>query len=82
MELNTKAAGLAFGTLWGFGILIGVWGTMLFNFPPDWISFLGNFYIGMKLSILGGIIGGIWGFFDGAIGGFLFAWLYNKFSNK
>ena len=27
MKLNTKAAGLAFGTLWGFSILIGVWGT-------------------------------------------------------
>ena len=44
-------------------------------------SFLSNFYIGMKLSVLGGIIGGIWGFFDGAIGGFLFAWLYNKFNS-
>ena len=79
MKLDTKAAGLAFGLLWGAGVLIGIWGTMLFNFPSEWVSFLSSFYLGMKLSIIGGIIGGLWGFIDGYIGGFLFAWLYNKF---
>ena len=81
MKLDTKAAGLAFGLLWGAGVLIGTWCTMLFNFPSEWVSFLSSFYLGMELSIIGGIIGGLWGFLEGYIGGFLFAWLYNKFAS-
>ena len=30
----------------------------------------------------GAVIGGIWGFVDGVILGFIFAWLYNKFAGE
>jgi len=42
------------------------------------ISKLGKFYLGYSLSWGGGLIGLIWGFVDGFIGGAIFAWLYNK----
>ncbi len=32
------------------------------------------------LDYAGAVIGAVWGFIDGAIGGFVFAWLYNKLS--
>ena len=34
-------------------------------------------YIGYKPTVLGSVLGGIWGFFDAGIGGVVVAWLYN-----
>jgi len=41
---------------------------------------LSSLYIGYAPSFVGGIIGGIWGFFDGLIGGAILALLYNAFA--
>ena len=39
---------------------------------------LDHFYIGYSFSVVGAFVGLVYGFIDGAIGGALFAWLYNK----
>ena len=39
---------------------------------------MSTLYIGYKATILGSVIGGVWGFFDAGIGGLVVAWLYNK----
>jgi hypothetical protein len=44
-------------------------------------SFMENFstiYIGYSVSWAGAVVGALWGFVDGLIGGLAFAWLYNK----
>ena len=41
------------------------------------ITFIGRIYRGYNISYLGSVFGLIWGFFDGLIGGAIFAWLYN-----
>jgi hypothetical protein len=46
------------------------------------ISNLDHFYFGYSFSYLGAVIGGVWGLVDGAIGGFCFAWLYNKLAGE
>jgi len=40
---------------------------------------MASVYLGYTPTVLGSIIGGIWGFVDAGIGGLLLAWLYNKF---
>ena len=83
MKLNIKATALSFGILWGGGVFIlCLWG-MFSNYPNNGgiITFLSNYYIGTKSTLLGSLVGFFWGFFDAAIGGALFAWLYNKFNN-
>ena len=81
MNLNIKATAVAFGLLWGIGVLLLVWFSLFFNMSPDLINFLGKYYIGLNVSFLGSLIGLIWGFIDGAFGGMAFAWLYNKLNN-
>jgi hypothetical protein len=44
------------------------------------VDFIASVYLGYSLSFGGIITGMVWGFFDAAIGGFVFAWLYNKFN--
>ena len=39
-------------------------------------------YRGFNISPIGSVIGLIWAFADGAIGGAIFAWLYNLISSR
>ena len=72
--------GLALGILWGIVCLImGLLAIVTYRARP-FVEFLGIMYIGYKPSILGSIIGFVWGSVDAFIFGFLIAWLYNKLS--
>jgi hypothetical protein len=51
------------------------WGT-------EMIKSFTNFYIGFEPTFIGGIIGAVWGFVEGAITGWLIAVIYNIFMCK
>lgn len=79
MELNNKALGLAMGILWGGGLFLAtLWA--LFAGGGEHLILLRKFYLGYAISIPGAIIGLVWAFVDGFIGGWLLAWLYNRFA--
>lgn len=61
---------LIMGWLAAFG-----WGTQV-------VMLLSSFYIGYEPTFLGGIIGAVWGFVDGAISGLVIGYLYNVFAAK
>ena len=78
MRLNVKAFALTCGILWALTMLLM---TVFMVMRNDLCSFMDNFssiYFGYTVSWSGAIIGTIWGFVDGLIGGAIFAWLYNK----
>jgi hypothetical protein len=78
MKLSPKAFCLAFGILWGLGMLVlGITGML--GYGTAIVNVMGSVYKGFAPTIGGAIAGAIWGFIDGAIGGYIFAWLYNKF---
>jgi len=82
MKLNAKALALTSGILWGLAVfIITIW-LLISGSEGHTISLLGKFYIGYCLSWGGAFIGLIWGFVDGLICGFIFAWLYNLFIPK
>ena len=77
-KLNIKAFGLAAGIIWsGATFFLGLM-VMFLNWGTGWENVMATLYIGYKPTFLGCIIGAVWGFFDGGIGGVIFAWLYNK----
>jgi hypothetical protein len=45
-------------------------------------TLISKFYIGYSITPIGSLLGLVWAFFDGLIGGAIFAWLYNKLSSK
>ena len=79
MKLNVRAIALASGIIWGGGIFLLAIFSIFFSIYSDIIIFLSNYYIGLDVSFVGGLIGFVWGFIDAGVGGALFAWLYNKF---
>ncbi len=82
MKLNIKAFGLTCALIWGFGLLILTWWMILFDGATGEVTLIGKIYRGYNISMSGSFIGLLWGFFDGLIGGVIFAWLYNLLAGK
>ena len=77
MKLNIKALALTSGLIWGLGLFIGTWWIMFFEGVTGEVTLIGQIYRGYTISPLGSVIGLVWGFVDGLIGGAIFAWVYN-----
>ncbi len=78
MKLNVPAFALAFGIWWGAGLFLLAWWVMYVVVEPlGSPTFIERVYIGYEFTPVGSVIGLLWGFVDGLIGGALVAWLYN-----
>lgn len=78
-KLSPKACGLAFGILWSIGVVLMGLLALVSVWAQPFVKVLSVMYIGYDATIVGVLIGAAWGFIDAFFGGFLFAWLYNKF---
>jgi len=77
-KLDVRAFGVALGVAWGGAMFVlgvidifTVWGDAFG-------AVMATCYLGYSPTLVGSIIGGLWGFCDAGIGGVVFAWLYNK----
>ena len=82
MKLNVKALAMSGAILWGAVILLITWWILLLDGPSDEVTLLAKVYRGYSITFMGSLIGMLWGLMDGAIGGALLAWLYNRLSAK
>lgn len=76
-RLSVHALGVALGAMWGISVLffgIAAW----FGWGVPLVQAMSSFYLGFGASLPGAVIGGIWAFVDGYIGGVIVAWVYNK----
>lgn len=76
--LDATRFGLAGGILWGLFLLVF---TFIAFFTGYWMTLMKAItylYPGYKVTVFGAFIGLLWGFVDGFICGYLFAWIYNK----
>lgn len=77
MRLNVKAFALAGGLIWGFGLFLLTWWIIAFDGSTHAVTLIGQLYRGYNISPAGSLIGLVWAFADGLLGGAVFAWLYN-----
>lgn len=77
MKLNVNAFGLACGILWGIGLFFITWWIIAFEGVTYDRTIIGLVYRGYSISPWGSVIGLIWAFIDGWVGGIILAWLYN-----
>jgi hypothetical protein len=80
-RLSIKAVAVALGATWGFLVLSLGW-TSAFGWGTKAVETLSSVYIGYAPGFVGGIIGGLWAFADGAIGGAIFALIYNRVARR
>ena len=77
MRLNIKAFALTCGLVWGLGLFFLTWSVIAFEGSTGDVTLIGHIYRGYTVSPTGSVVGLVWGFFDGLVGGAVFAWLYN-----
>lgn len=80
-KLHIKSFTIACGITWGLAMLFLAW-VSSFGWGIRDVSVISDLYLGYKPTFLGGIIGALWGFVDGAIGGFLLSYFYNLLLKK
>ncbi len=78
MRLNIRAFAVTCGTVWGLGLFVLTWWIIAFDGATGEVTLIGQLYRGYTISPIGSVIGLVWAFFDGLIGGAIFAWLYNR----
>jgi len=77
MKLDVKAFALTCALLWGIGLPLATWWVIALDGSSAHLTWLGHFYRGYSLTFTGSLIGGVWAFCDGLVGGAIFAWLYD-----
>lgn len=80
MKFNIGALSLAVGLFWGGSILlVGVANMIWPGYGSSFLQLVASIYPGYKASATFGqvIVATLYGVVDGAIGGVIFAWLYN-----
>jgi hypothetical protein len=82
MKLNIKAFSLSCGIIWGLGLFCLTWWIIAFEGATGDPTIIGRLYRGYTISPVGSVIGLVWAFFDGLIGGAIFAWLYNRIAGS
>ena len=82
MKLNVKSFSLTTALVWGFGLFLFTWWVIAFDGITGDPTLIGRLYRGYSISPMGSIIGLVWAFVDGLIGGAIFAWLYNLLSGN
>jgi hypothetical protein len=83
MKLNAKAFAITAALAWGGSIFVVAllnrfWG----NYGVAYLNLAASLYPGFHPGgMKAGIVGTLYGMLDGAVGGFVVAWLYNKLSD-
>jgi hypothetical protein len=85
MKLSISGLAIASALLWGGGLLfVGVLNMRVPSYGVAFFQMMSSVYPGFKASPTIGdvIVGTLYAAVDGAICGFLFAWLYNLFAGS
>ena len=80
-KLSVPALGVGIGAMWGVSVLFcGL--TAMFGWGAGIVAALSSLYVGYAASVPGALIGAVWAFADGFIGGAIIAWVYNRVAQR
>ena len=82
MRLNVKAFAITCALMWGLGLFLITWWIILLDGASGEAVFISRVYRGYAISPFGSVIGMAWALVDGAVGGAIFAWLYNLIASR
>lgn len=83
MKISIKGLALAAGLLWGGAILcLGLMHLAIPSYGAAFLAGISSIYPGFHgaRNISDAVLGGIYAFVDGGVGGLIFGWLYNLFA--
>lgn len=81
-KLHVWSLALALGIMWGISMFLAGLSAFLFGLGVGFVETMRTLYLGYNATVVGSIIGGIWGFIDMFIFGVIFAAIYNFFVSR
>ena len=81
MQLSAKSLALTCGLLWGGAVLLVALANLVWpSYGVQFLQVIASVYPGYSGTAFLGqvIVGTLYAFADGLIGGWIFAWLYNR----
>ncbi|MFT7184156.1 MAG: hypothetical protein ACI9QC_000487 [Oceanicoccus sp.] len=81
-QLNPMAAGLTMGGLWALALFVMTLVAASNGYASHIFEMLVGIYPYYELTTAGAFWGLLWGFLDGAIGGYFMVWVYNMVAKK
>ncbi|HLJ58139.1 MAG TPA: bacteriophage holin [bacterium] len=82
MTFKASRFGLAGGILWGAAMLVVTLISVPTGYAGAFLKAMESVYPGYHVSLLGSIVGLVYGFVDAFIGFSLFAWLYTRLAGN
>ena len=81
MRLNVRAMALTIGILWAFAFFLIAAGQQAWpTYGVAFLEVMDGLYPGYAPGGFGSVlVGSVYALVDGAIGGWIFAWVYNRF---
>lgn len=76
------AFALAAGATWALGLFALALGGLFLPGWEDAVVFVGRFYVGYDIGLVGGLIGAVWGFVDVFVGVYVLGGLYRFFKDR
>ena len=83
MKLDVKGFALTFGLVWGGAmLLVGVANSLGGDYGQAFLAVMASVYPGYSATgnVGDAIVGALYGLVDGAVGGAILAWIYNRLS--
>lgn len=80
MKLDAKALALALGIVWGAAVfLVGVGHLIWPGYGTTFLELASSIYPGFQVGGFGSVVvGTLYALLDGAVGGLVLAWIYNR----
>jgi len=79
MKLKPLALGIALGVVWGGALFVTTLVSLYTDYGRLFLESLPqSIYPGYTISLTGSVLGLIYGFLDGLVGGALLGWIYNR----
>ncbi len=85
MKLSVRALAITTGLFWGLAVfIVSLFNLMQPSYGTTFLDVISSIYPGYHAGagFSSIIIGTLYGLLDGTIGGAIFAWIYNFFSEK
>jgi hypothetical protein len=79
MKIRPLALGVALGLVWGVSLLVTTLVSARTGYAREFLAVMaGSIYPGYAISPAGSLLGLLYGFVDGLVGGAVLAWIYNR----
>lgn len=85
MRFDVRAMAAALGLLWGAGVLVvGLANVAWPDYGVEFLQVMASIYPGYQGApgVAQSVVGAMYGLFDAAVGGAIFAWIYNLFAAR